>query len=191
MPRVYLRRLPWIRVNPVVHPNTLHSTTGYAIFLGHNPISWASKKQASVLHSSTEAEYRFIAHFAAEISWIRQVLRDLHMVIPTAPILHSGNLFALALSANPVLHSCIKHMEINFHFFQEKVQNKDLVVHYIPTDEQVADILTKGLYRPVFVKHYSNLSLGLHLTKIEGGMITICAKVASLLDFHVTIRLMN
>ncbi|XP_016648868.1 PREDICTED: uncharacterized mitochondrial protein AtMg00810-like [Prunus mume] len=150
-------------------PNTCRSTTGYAVFLGHNPISWASKKQASVSRSSTEAEYRALAHCAAEVSWIRQLLCDLHMVIPEAPILHSDNLSALALSANPVLHSRIKHMDIDFHFIREKVQNKDLIVQYVSTDEQVADILTKGLHSPLFVKHCGNLSLSSPPAEIEGG----------------------
>ncbi|CAL9006148.1 unnamed protein product [Prunus brigantina] len=123
-------------------PNTRRCTIGYAVFLGHNPISWAFKKEALVLRSSTEAEYRALAHCAAEISWIRQLLRNLHMVIPEAPVLHSDNLSALALSANPVLHSRIKHMEIDFHFIRERVQNKDLIVQYVSTDEQVDDILT-------------------------------------------------
>ncbi|BBG99239.1 hypothetical protein Prudu_008860, partial [Prunus dulcis] len=84
-------------------PNTRGSTTGYAVFLGHNPISWASKQQASVSSSSTEAESRALAHCAAEISWIRQLLHDLHIVIPEAPVLHNDNLSALAFSANPDL----------------------------------------------------------------------------------------
>ncbi|KAI5337677.1 hypothetical protein L3X38_016954 [Prunus dulcis] len=109
-------------------PNTRGSTTGYAVFLGHNPISWASKQQASVSSSSTEAESRALAHCAAEISWIRQLLHDLHIVIPEAPVLHNDNLSALAFSANPVLHSCIKHMDIDFHFIRERVQNNDLIV---------------------------------------------------------------
>ncbi|XP_034229446.1 uncharacterized mitochondrial protein AtMg00810-like [Prunus dulcis] len=150
-------------------PNTRRSTTGYVVFLGSNPISWSSKKQASVSRSSTEAEYRALAHCAADISWIRQVLCDLHMIIPEAPLLHSDNLSALALSANPVFHSRIKHLDVDFHFIRERVQSKDLIVQYVPTDEQVADILTKGLHSPIFLKHCSNLSLGSSPAELEGG----------------------
>lgn len=121
---------------------------------------------ASVKHG---VSWRALAHCAADISWIRQVLCDLHMIVPEAPLLHSDNLSALALSANPVFHSRIKHLDVDFHFIRERVQSKDLIVQYVPTDEQVADILTKGLHSPIFIKHCSNLSLGSPPAELEGG----------------------
>ncbi|KAF2288520.1 hypothetical protein GH714_008124 [Hevea brasiliensis] len=44
------------------------STTGFAIYLGRNLVSWASKKQRSVSRSSTEAEYRAIANTTSEFN---------------------------------------------------------------------------------------------------------------------------
>ena len=53
------------------------STSGYCIFLGSNLISWSAKKQPTVARSSTEAEYRSLAHTAAEMTWICKVFKDL------------------------------------------------------------------------------------------------------------------
>ena len=83
---------------------------------GRNPISWQSKKQTSVARSSTEAEYRSLAHTSADIAWIRQVLQDLKVSLPQQPVLHCDNLSAIALSSNPVYHSRNKHLDIDFHF---------------------------------------------------------------------------
>ncbi|XP_021805278.1 uncharacterized protein LOC110749474 [Prunus avium] len=92
--------------------NTRRSTTGFVVFLGHNPVSWQSKKQSSVSRSSTETEYRALANSAADLFLVLQVLQDLQL-------------------------------DIDFHFIREKVQRKDLIVQYIPTEEQLADVLPK------------------------------------------------
>ncbi|XP_020413003.1 uncharacterized protein LOC109947434 [Prunus persica] len=115
-------------VNHAGDINTRRSTTEYVVFLGSNPISWQSKKQGSVFRSSTEAEYMALANTAADLSWIRQVLLDLKMFLPDSPIMYCDNLSALTLSSNPVYHSRIKHLDIDFHFVREKVQRKDLIV---------------------------------------------------------------
>ncbi|KAI5344250.1 hypothetical protein L3X38_012127 [Prunus dulcis] len=139
--------------------NTRRSTTGCVVFLGCNPISWQSKKQGSVSRSSTEAECKALANTTADLSWIRQVLLDLKMFLPDAPIMYCDNLSALALSSNPIYHSRIKHLDIDFHFVREKVQRNDLIVQYIPTEEQIADVFTKGLHSPIFLQHCLHLRL--------------------------------
>ncbi|CAN6679930.1 unnamed protein product [Malus baccata var. baccata] len=49
--------------------NTTRSVTCYVVFLGNNLISWQSKKQNSVSRSSTEAEYKALAHTVVDITW--------------------------------------------------------------------------------------------------------------------------
>lgn len=77
--------------------NTRRSITGFVVYLGSNPISWQSKKQSTVSRSSTEAEYKALAHCTANVYWIQPLLKDIHQFIVIPPKLHCDNLFALAL----------------------------------------------------------------------------------------------
>uniref|UniRef100_A0A2N9HLR0 Reverse transcriptase Ty1/copia-type domain-containing protein n=1 Tax=Fagus sylvatica TaxID=28930 RepID=A0A2N9HLR0_FAGSY len=138
-------------------PIDRRSTSGYVVFLGSTPITWVSKKQCTVSRSSTEAEYRSLASATAEVFWIRMVLKDLGIFLPNPPILWCDNLSALALASNPVFHARTKHIEVDYHFIREKVVRRDVVVKFISTTDQLADILTKCLPSPSFHRLRANL----------------------------------
>nr|XP_028953254.1 uncharacterized protein LOC114822627 [Malus domestica] len=102
-------------------PNDRRSTTGMAVFLGNNPISWSSKKQLTVSRSSTEAEYRALSSTSAELDWIKQLLVFLQVPLTSPPVLFCDNLSTIALAFNPVQHQRTKHIEVDVHFVRERV----------------------------------------------------------------------
>ena len=117
------------------------STSAYVIYLGRNPISWSSKKQKTVARSSTEAEYRSVANAAAELNWICYLLIDLGVQLPCCPVLYCDNVGATQLCSNPVFHSRMKRVAIDFHFIRDQVQNGVLRVAHISSADQLADAL--------------------------------------------------
>ena len=148
---------------------TRWSTYGYPIFLGDNLVSWSAKKQPTVARSSCESEYRAMANTAAEMVWVTHILRELHMMPSTRPVLLCDNRSALFLSQNPIAHKRAKHIDIDYHFIRKLVSTGRITTQFVPMNLQVADIFTKPLPRPLFER----LSYKLHVVpppvRLRGG----------------------
>ena len=64
--------------------------------------------------------------------------------------MHCDNRAAISIAHNPVLHDRTKHVEVDKHFIKEKIDDGVICVNYVPTTEQAADLLTKGLHKRQF-----------------------------------------
>jgi hypothetical protein len=84
--------------------NTRWSTLGYAMFLGDNLISWSSKHQNVVSHSSAEAEYRVVTNSVAKACWLHQLLVELHSPLSWATLVYCDNVNTVYLSTNLIQH---------------------------------------------------------------------------------------
>lgn len=77
-------------------------------------------------------------------------MSDLGIPSPSTPVLYCDNIDATYLSANPIFHSRMKHLALDYHFVREQVQAKMLRVSHISSADQLADALTKPLPRARF-----------------------------------------
>jgi hypothetical protein len=56
-------------------------------------------------------------------------------------------LLTIALCKNPVHHDRSKHIDTQYHFIRECIEEKKIDVQHVRTEGQTADILTKSLGR--------------------------------------------
>ncbi|KAB2628692.1 hypothetical protein D8674_033487 [Pyrus ussuriensis x Pyrus communis] len=130
---------------------------------------WSAKKQHTVARSSTEAEYRSLAHTAAELTWICKLLQDVLFPLRQVPKLWCDNVSAISLASNPVFHARTKHVELDYHYIRELVLANLIQVLHISTHLQIADIHTKALPKARFKLLQSKLSLGDPLLSLREG----------------------
>jgi hypothetical protein len=158
------------------------STSGYVYLLGGGAISWRSRKQPLVAFSTVEAEYIGASDAAKEAIWIRNLFATLRKVKienrsqtnirqfadesdenqderTTPQMLFVDNQGALQLAKNPKFHERTKHIAVRYHFVRDACERDLIQLRYLPTNEMIADILTKSLPREVHWKHMYGLGL--------------------------------
>lgn len=92
-----------------------------------------------------EAEYRVMTLTACEVTWLSALLKDMGLNNLPPAVLKCDNQAAISIAVNPVMHEQTKHIEIDCHFFQDKIQSGLLTTQFVPLLGQLADILTKPL----------------------------------------------
>lgn len=133
----------------------------YCVFLGDSLVSWSSKKQNAVSRSSTKSEYRSLSNLASEVVWIKLLLSKIKFPELGPVVLWCDHISEGSLARNPVYHAKTKHIELDVHFIWHKVQANGVDVRYVPSCDQIADILTKPLSYSQFM--FLRSKLGVHL----------------------------
>lgn len=130
---------------------TRKSTSGCIVKLGHDLITWSSRKQPSVALSTTESEFIAACNTVQEIIWVHRLITDLiGDKLQKISTLYVDNQSAIKLIKNPQFHCKTKHIDIKYKFIREKYRTNLFDLHYICSKDQEADILTKALPRETF-----------------------------------------
>ena len=121
------------------------STSGLVCLLAGGPIAWTSRRQRLVTKSTAEAEFVALSEVVCEVEWLRQLLMELGREQSGPTTVFEDNAAALALVNNPTSHQRTKHIMVKLRFVADRVENGTLQVAHIPTEDQIADGLTKPL----------------------------------------------
>ncbi|KAL1582041.1 hypothetical protein WHR41_09299 [Cladosporium halotolerans] len=140
---------------------TRRSTSGYIFMMGGGPISWCSKRQATVALSSCEAEYIALTQATKEAVWLRLLLTELGVPDAEPTRILADNQGAMALAKNPEFHTRTKHIDIQYHFVRQEVGRKRVQLEFVGSEDMLADCLTKALPAKAFRKFLDRTQAGL------------------------------
>lgn len=128
---------------------TRRSTSGFCTKVFGNLVQWCSKKQSCVSLSSTEAEYVALSQCIAQAQWLRNVFLELRL-LPESDLkfkIYEDNQSAICAANRRGQPRRLKHIDLKYHFIQQAIHDNVIILEYIRTDQQLADMLTKPLPR--------------------------------------------
>ena len=141
------------------------SRSGWNIRFAGAPITRASKIQTITALSTTEAEYIALSTSLREVIPLMGMLKEASdqgiKIDNLPPKIHctvfEDNSSALELARMPKIHPRMKHINQSYHHLREYVERQEIQIHAMPTEEQLADILTKPLPENSFVRHRQSI----------------------------------
>ncbi|MCO5600619.1 hypothetical protein L7F22_054734 [Adiantum nelumboides] len=154
------------------------STSGYVFAMAGGEVSWSSRLQTCVTQSTTEAEYVAASEACKEAIWLGRLVIDLGIKEET-PMLHCDSQSAIQLARNPVYHSKTKHVDVNYHFIREMVEDKQVQLVKVHTTNNPTDLLTKGLPGESFAHCRKLLGVGSYMTTPHTYFLRTCIVASS------------
>ncbi|KAG1665162.1 hypothetical protein FOA52_005543 [Chlamydomonas sp. UWO 241] len=131
-------------------PDTRRSTSGIVFILNGGAVIWCSRVQPTVAASTLEAEYMSASLSAKDALWCRKILPELGLSCNMVNI-NCDNQGALKLISNPIASQRSKHIDVIHHFVRDRVSRREICFHYVASEHNAADILTKPLTLVKFV----------------------------------------
>ena len=111
--------------------------------------------------SSTEAEYIAETHAAKEGIWLKSFVREIVGKMMGLLTMMADNQGAILLVKDNKFHAHIKHIDLQYHFVHEAVEDGKILMKYILTSDNIVDIFTKALPKPKFTEFIQRLGLAM------------------------------
>jgi hypothetical protein len=135
-----------------IHPD-MKGHTGNTISLGRGSVVNGSTKQKLVAKSSSESELIGLSDKVTPVLWTIQFLEAQgHKVKPATVFQDNKSTIMLANKGRSTSHRT-RHIAIKYFFIKDHIENEDINVVYVGTDNMVADFFTKPLQGAMFKKH--------------------------------------
>ena len=131
------------------------SRTGFVIRYTGCPVIWSSKLQTEISLSTAEAEYIAISQALQEALLVQRLSKEINCIVPLFTptknfclTVHEDNLSSISMAESLKFTPRTKQISIKYHHFCSKIKTTynpsgDIIIKYISTENQLADIFTK------------------------------------------------
>ena len=144
-------------------PDSRRSTSGWVTMMNGGPLSWRVKRQAVVATSSAESELYSLGDCFKEVRWLQKLLKELGFPQPhrtpgrggataepgsrknRGSVIFEDNTGCIQISQNNVFHNRTKHVDTQWQFVLQYVEEGYVCVTHVGTKDQVADVMTKNV----------------------------------------------
>ena len=133
------------------------SVFGYIIYFCGIPIAWRSKGMKSVILSTTEAEYMALSAVVKELKFIVQLLQTMNIEVELPITACVDNVGAIWLSNNRTTSDRTKLIDIRTSFVKEYQEDGKIIIKFVKSEENEADIFTKNTTNTIFQNHQKKL----------------------------------
>lgn len=121
------------------------SNSGFIFQMNGGSVNWSCKKQTCVSLSSTEAEFIALSEACKEALWLRELLNDMMLKQSKPTIIYEDNQSCLRMIKNEKLSNRTKHIDTKIYFVKDHIKSNHIQCIYCPTEDMLADMLTKPL----------------------------------------------
>ena len=129
-------------------PEKRASRTGYFVFVNKCVVAYGSRLQKGAPSQATcEAEYRALAMCIKETVWVMMIIQSMGFKVKLPIKIWEDNQSAMKLTKNHGAAKMSKHIAVRYHYIRDLQETGTVDVDYIPSEDQLADMLTKNLAR--------------------------------------------
>jgi hypothetical protein len=135
------------------------STEGHIFFVAGGPVSWASKGQETVALSTIEAEYMAFTRASQQALWLMKLMDEIALEQERPINIFADNNGAIANTQNNKNHRRTKHICVKHHFVKECIAAGNISFTYVPSNDNLADILIKPIAKDVVLRNCKRIGL--------------------------------
>ena len=111
------------------------------------PVTWSSKRQATVALSTVKVEYVAMSWCAQQMVWMQTWLDEVEIAHTMPGVIKGDSRGAITLAKTTKDHGKVKHIDICHHYIRELVKSESIIFEQIPSANNLADLFTKPLAR--------------------------------------------